>query len=73
MPYLQTEAENRCFKSMVKRSLLENLVSLFLNVAFYEVLYLSTGGTRWRSWLRHCTTNRNVSGSIPGGVFEIFH
>jgi hypothetical protein len=23
------------------------------------------GGTRWRSWLRHCATNRNVAGSIP--------
>ena len=26
------------------------------------------GGTRWRSWLRHCTTNREVAGSIPDGV-----
>ena len=25
-------------------------------------------GTRWRSWLRHCATNRNVAGSIPDGV-----
>jgi hypothetical protein len=23
-------------------------------------------------WLRHCATNRNVAGSIPGGV-RIFH
>jgi len=22
-------------------------------------------GTRWRSWLRHCATSRNVAGSIP--------
>jgi len=22
------------------------------------------GGTRWRSWLRHCATNRQVAGSI---------
>jgi hypothetical protein len=21
--------------------------------------------TRWRSWLRHCATNRKVAGSIP--------
>jgi hypothetical protein len=26
------------------------------------------GGTRWRSWLRHCATNRKVAGSIPDGV-----
>jgi hypothetical protein len=25
-------------------------------------------GTRWRSWLRHCATNRNVAGLIPDGV-----
>jgi hypothetical protein len=28
---------------------------------------------RWRSWLRHCATNRNVVGSIPDGVTGIFH
>ena len=22
------------------------------------------GGTRWRSWLRHCATSRKVAGSI---------
>jgi hypothetical protein len=26
------------------------------------------GGTRWRSWLRHCATNRKIAGSIPDGV-----
>ena len=28
-------------------------------------------GTRWRSWLRHCATNRKVAGSIPDGVIDI--
>ena len=28
--------------------------------------------TRWRSWLRHCATNRMVAGSIPDGVIGIF-
>ena len=28
--------------------------------------------TRWRSWLRHYATNRNVAGSIPNGVTGIF-
>jgi hypothetical protein len=32
-----------------------------------------TWGTRWRSWLRHCATSRNVAGSIPDGVIGIFH
>ena len=31
------------------------------------------GGTRWRSWLRHCSASRKVAGSIPDGVFGIFH
>ena len=31
-----------------------------------------TGGTRWRSWLRHCATNRKVAGSIPYGVIKFF-
>ena len=24
-------------------------------------------GTRWRSWSRHCATNRKAAGSIPDG------
>jgi hypothetical protein len=31
------------------------------------------GGTRWRSWLRHCYTSRMVAGSIPDGPIAIFH
>jgi hypothetical protein len=34
---------------------------------------MSYGGTRWRSWLKHCTTIRKVAGSIPDGVIGIFH
>ena len=30
------------------------------------------GGTRWRSWLRHCATSWKVAGSIPDGVIGIF-
>ena len=29
--------------------------------------------TRWRSWLRHCSTIRKGVVSIPDGVFGIFH
>ena len=29
-------------------------------------------GTRWRSWLRHCTTSQKVAGSIPDGVIGFF-
>ena len=31
------------------------------------------GGTRGRSWLRHCATCRNYAGSIPDGVIKIFY
>jgi len=30
------------------------------------------GGTRWRSWLRHCATSQKVAGSIPDGVSGFF-
>jgi len=39
----------------------------------YNQVQLKTIGTRWRSWLRHCATNRKVAGSIPDGVIRIFH
>ena len=35
-------------------------------------LYKFTGRTRWRSWLRHCGTSREVAGSIHDGVTGIF-
>ena len=30
-------------------------------------------GTRWRRWLRHCSTSRKALGSTPYGVLGIFH
>jgi hypothetical protein len=36
------------------------------------LVLLYDGGTRWRSWLRHCATSRKIAGSIPYGV-GIFH
>jgi hypothetical protein len=30
-------------------------------------------GTRWRRWLRHCATSREVARSITDGVIEIFY
>jgi len=32
-----------------------------------------SGGTRWRSWLRHRATSRKVAGSLPDGVLWDFH
>jgi len=35
--------------------------------------YLILAGTAVAQWLRCCTTNRKVAGSIPDGVTGIFH
>jgi hypothetical protein len=37
------------------------------------IIIIIIGGTRWRSWLRHCATSRKVAGSIPDGVVGFFH
>jgi len=37
------------------------------------MLWVSAWGTWWRSWLRHGDTSQKVMGSIPNGVFGIFH
>ena len=36
-------------------------------------LHANTGGTRWLSWLRHCSTTQKAAGSIPDSVGGIFH
>jgi hypothetical protein len=38
-----------------------------------QLCYRLLLGPRWRSWLRHCTTNRKVAGLIPDGVIRIFY
>ena len=39
----------------------------------FSYLLNSEGGTRWRSWFRHCAAGLKVSGSISGEVVGIFH
>ena len=59
-----------------------HMKSFSLNVPyFHEILrwlrksvyQVELWGSRWHSWLRHCTTSRKVSGSIPDCVIGIFH
>jgi hypothetical protein len=50
-----------------------DFVVLVLHVTAVFVTLYERLGTRWRSWLRHCATNRNVAGSIPDGVTGILH
>jgi hypothetical protein len=39
--------------------------------AIYKGLYENMG-TAVAQWLRYCTTNQKVAGSIPDGVMEFF-
>jgi hypothetical protein len=45
----------------------------FSLVAAFFAAHKIAGGTRWRSWLRHCATSRKVADSIPVDVIGIFH
>jgi hypothetical protein len=45
---------------------------VFLCSIFYDA-FKKAGGSRWRSWFRHCGTNRKVAGSIPDCAIGIFH
>jgi hypothetical protein len=45
----------------------------YSSYSIYYARYLSKGGTRWRSSSRHCVTSREVAGSIPDSVIDIFH
>jgi hypothetical protein len=48
-------------------------VPLSISVYLLTLLLYILGGTRWRSWLRHCATSWKVTGSIPDGINGIFH
>jgi len=48
-------------------------LTVYRNLIVIQISTLGVGGTRWRSWLRHCATSRKVAGSIPDGVIEKFH
>jgi hypothetical protein len=36
------------------------------------LLLIQSGGTRWRSWLKHRAISRKVASSIPDGVIGVF-
>jgi hypothetical protein len=36
-----------------------------MDLNYYPYHHHHHGSTRWRSWLKHCATNRKVAGSIP--------
>ena len=46
---------------------------LLSNWHFLRWVCIQYGGTRSRSWLRHCATSQKVAGSIPDGVIGIIH
>jgi hypothetical protein len=40
---------------------------------YTKYLQIIRGPLMVAQWLRYCATNRKVAGSIPDGVFGIFH
>jgi len=53
---------------------MKHYIALCGELGLENVVDLSyDGGTRWRSWLKHCATSRKVADSIPDGVNGIFH
>jgi hypothetical protein len=49
------------------------LVSKKSKLKLYWSIIRPIAGTRWRSRLRHCATNRRVAGLIPDDVSGCFH
>lgn len=39
----------------------------------YISIYDINWGTRWCSWLKYCSTSRQVVGYNPEGIIENFH
>jgi hypothetical protein len=54
-------------------SLANLLGSVFRMVSLLYMRYALMWGHTVVQWLKHCTTNRKVAGSIPDGVVGIFH
>jgi hypothetical protein len=63
----------RSFSFLVRCSINSVICRVWSSVMVLLFLLWPEGGKRWRSWLRHCATSRNVAGSIPDGVIGIFH
>ena len=73
--FLHFSSRSHCV-SLFPAAGFENLIfsiDLFLRLQHSFCLQYLYRGTRWRSWLRHCATNRKVAGSIPDGVSGNFH
>jgi hypothetical protein len=51
--------------------LLRTVMSVWTLRLFFEKAPILRWGKRWRSWLSHCTTSREVAGSILNGVTGI--
>jgi hypothetical protein len=59
---------------MILKLIIETHLKTFHDVCYkLSIEFIVKPIHSWRSWLRHCATNRNVAGSIPDGVTGIFH
>jgi hypothetical protein len=64
----QRSPNNKAIKQSIRRQFLFNFAQKERRFASPLANF---SGTRWRSWLRQCTTNCKVAVSIPDGVFGI--
>jgi hypothetical protein len=55
-----------CLLSCLRESSLKTIILL----SNFPVAILLSRGMRWRRWLSHCATSREVASSIPDGVFH---
>jgi len=57
-----------------KRLVVFHIVSQisFMYKLYFFICVHNFWGTRWRIWVRHCATSREVAGSVPDWVIGIF-
>jgi hypothetical protein len=71
----ETSRTNFISTNLWKKVLYWSIHLLLSPVSILSFIYkfFICGGTRWRSWLRHCASSWKAAGSIPDGVIGIFN
>jgi hypothetical protein len=74
MHQTKIQSQHVCHKIVIQiRLIIRYFMTLYQLLILSSVRYDTVGGTRCRSWLRHCATSRKVAGSIPDDIIGIFH
>ena len=63
--FLESFFRQNNFKFLLPWKIVFFLITIYKEISRNLKMYIFyLGGTRWRSWLRHCATSRKVAGSI---------